>query len=154
MIHNTNEESVCGWLNDNVFTENKLKLTKDNKFKSWDVFNENLVGELNHRHMPYDRYCNVGYILEKFKFLKLVEESKKYDKEKTILYINSFDDLMGTIAIWDLSKLIKQNHNFNWHLKSMKKTTYFSDNFQVDKMITLLNDIVVTTKFKRKEMLQ
>ena len=147
-----NERLVCEWLNKKLFKKNNLKLTWDDKFKSWDVFNKNYIGELKHRHMPYYKYRNEGYILEKLKFTKLIEESenkKKYPDGADILYINSFDDTAGTIAIWNLSDLIKKNYSFNWHLKSMKKTTYFSNNSQIKKMISLLKDDIVKVKYNR-----
>ena len=98
--------------------------------------------------MPYSRYAEDGYILEEFKFNKLVERAKS--NGETILYINTFND--GILVWWDLSKLIDEKYDFYWHNMSMKKTTDFEDNSQVDKLICKLSDKIVHYKVNRKDV--
>ena len=146
-----NEELTIEWMNKNIpiFKDLPLNLVEGNPYSSWDVYNDKIVGELKHRRMPYSRYAEDGYILEEFKFNKLVERAKS--NGETILYINTFDDEDSTIVWWNLSKLIDEKYDFNWHNKSMKKTTYFEDNSQVDKLVCLLSDKIVHYKIKRKD---
>ena len=146
------EKTATEWLNKNVsaFKESPLKLSWNNQYESWDVYNDELVGELKHRHMPYLRWAEQGYILEKYKFDKLVKHSKSNGAK--ILYINTFDDEDSTLVWWNLSTLIEEKYDFNWHNKSMKKTTYFEDNSQVDKLVCLLSDKIVHYKAKRKDV--
>ena len=146
-----NEELTIEWMNKNIpaFKVLSLKLVKDDKYSSWDVFNDKVVGELKHRRMPYSRYAEDGYILEEYKFNKLVERAKS--NKETILYINTFDDEDSTLVWWDLSKLINEKYDFNWHSKSMKKTTDFENNSQIDKLVCLLSDKIVHYKIKRKD---
>ena len=68
---------------------------------------------------------------------------------ETILYINTFRD--NTLVWWNLSKLINEKYDFNWHSKSMKKTTDFENNSQIDKLVCLLSDKIVHYKIKRKD---
>ena len=145
-----NEELTIEWMNKNIpeFKDLPLKLVKDNPYSSWDIYNDKVVGELKHRRMPYSLYAKDGYILEKYKFNKLVERAKS--NEETILYINTFDD--KTLVWWNLSKLIDEKYDFYWHNMSMKKTTDFEDNSQIDKLICKLSDKIVHYKTKRKDM--
>ena len=147
------EKTATEWLNKNVsaFKESPLKLSWNNQYESWDVYNNEIIGELKHRHMPYLRWAEQGYILEKYKFDKLVKHSKSREDGAKILYINTFDDEDSTLVWWNLSTLIEEKYDFNWHNKSMKKTTYFENNSQVDKLVCLLSDKIVHYKIKRKD---
>jgi len=147
------EKTATEWLNKNVsaFKESPLKLNWNNQYESWDVYNNEIIGELKHRHMPYLRWAEQGYILEKYKFDKLVKHSKSREDGAKILYINTFDDEDSTLVWWNLSTLIEEKYDFNWHNKSMKKTTYFENNSQVDKLVCLLSDKIVHYKIKRKD---
>jgi hypothetical protein len=130
------ESSIVDILNDteNLFKEDKL-IYEGKTYSSYDAHNKNYTCEIKKRTFEsYHKYAQEGLILEKKKYIKLLEKAKLTNTQA--LYINLFTD--NKFFIWNLTELTNKQFDFKWHQMKMNKATFQSKYNKVEKEVTLL----------------
>ena len=130
------ESSIVDILNDteNLFKEDKL-IYEGKTYSSYDAHNKSYTCEIKKRTFEsYHKYSQEGLILEKKKYIKLLDKAKSTNTEA--LYINLFTD--NKFFIWNLTELTNKQFDFKWHQMTMNKATFQSKYNKVEKEVTLL----------------
>ena len=109
---NKNEERMLEILRENIPVLSDLKAAND-QYSRYDAVNDKCYVELKYRHDQRD-YDTA--MIEKDKFNAITGFSKN------AVYVMWYK---GKMYVWNLTKLINQGYDFNWHYKDCPKNTYF-----------------------------
>jgi len=99
------------------------------KYNRFDAYNHISIFEVKHRNefyedvlIEFDKFSyNYAYaMVNKLKFIYAVE-------------------MDNVIYLFDIIKLVKNGHNFNWIWKEMPKTTEFNQKEKIQKYVGFLN---------------
>ena len=119
-----NEEQLHNLLTKQVSKLSDLKRTTYDPYCSYDATNEKVVVEYKCRRKYYEGSTQ----LEKPKFEKNLEVDDKQ-------YLYCVYDGVDTVHIWNISWLVRDGYDFNWHIKMCPATTDFERNTMIEKTV-------------------
>lgn len=136
-----NEAKMHKTLKESVEQLANLQRTTHDKFCSYDAFNNRYTVEYKSRR----KFFHGSTQIEKMKF----DKNTRIDG-KEFLYV-VFDGV-DKVQVWNVSKLAAADYDFKWRELMCPKTTDFSNNEKIAKMVGELKwtDAIKTIQVKEK----
>jgi hypothetical protein len=110
-----NEKKVLSWLNEHVYSEDILKLYKNEK-KQVDFKNTQIIGELKSRTNNYERYPTTFFGYNKLKYL-LSKEGETRDFKFYFLFTDG-------LYCWDYKEGEYEIRDFDHRERGVKEYVY------------------------------
>ena len=137
-----NEAQLHSIVKSNIKQLSDIERTTYDKFCSYDAYNGKGIIEYKCRRKWYKG----GTQLEKPKFDKNIK-----DPDRDYIYI--VYDGVGRVHVWNVSKLMRNDYDFQWTTRMCPKTTDFNRNEYIEKTVGILkwDDAIFTLQVKPKE---
>ena len=131
------EREIIGKLN-KFFLEDIL-VEDGYEYNRFDAENKIYIVEIKHRHKYYN---DVVIEFDKYSYNLLYANHKS----KYFLYVVSMGDY---IYVFNISKLVRAKHKFNWEWRDMPKQTEFSQTEKVKKLVGYISTSLASKKIKK-----
>ncbi len=122
-----NETAIIDALNKINFKGGNFIKSND-KYEHYDAENLTTIIEIKVRYQDYDKH-----IIERYKYERNIEHS--LNENRNFYYVVNY---LNKLYIWDINYLDGIGYNYLWKTKKLARSTYFTNNNEIDKVVGYL----------------